>query len=85
MFYDDLVQILQSCDIPDSVKICAESRLREDLLMSSFAMMVLMVKLESFLHMEIDPAILEQSITVNDLLSAIHAYISVMKDAQEVQ
>ena len=73
MSYDELVRLIQSCDIPDDIVIEEGSRLREDLCMSSFTLMVLIVRLEEYLQREIDPVNLEASITVSDLLTAINS------------
>ncbi len=83
MSYDDLVQLLRTCDIPDPTAIRPDSRLREDLLLSSFSLMVLIVKLEELLGLEIDPAALEQSATVEGLLSALQAYVLLKKATGE--
>lgn len=72
MSFEDITRILQSCHLPETVEITLESRLREDLMLSSFQMMVLVVKLEEELCLEIDPTMLIDSATVQQLLSSIN-------------
>ncbi len=71
MSYDEFMRILRLCDISETDDIKPESRLREDLALSSFQMMVLLVELEKALQMEIDPVTLTDSSTVAELLSSL--------------
>lgn len=72
MSYDELVRLIRSCDIPEPTVIQRESRLREDLHMSSFEMMVLIVKLEKHLQRDINPIDMDASTTVGDLLTTVN-------------
>lgn len=73
MSYERLVELLRECAVDDETIITPETSLKEGLMLSSFTMMVLIVKVEKELGHEVDPVVLADSSTVKDLFIAINA------------
>lgn len=63
----ELVEIIRMCDVPQEIDILPAHKLREDLLMTSFSMMLLIIHLEEKIGHVVDLSLFVDVVTVNDL------------------
>ncbi len=62
-----LIEILRAAGVPEEADIRMESRLKEDLSLSSFSMMVILSEIERIKKKAIDPARIVRLETVRDM------------------
>ena len=63
----ELIHALRECGVPQEIEIRDDSLLQEDLLLSSFSLMMLLVRMEDLLHKTINPLRFADVKTVADL------------------
>ena len=63
----ELIQALRECGVPQEIEIRDDSFLQEDLLLSSFSLMMLLIRMEDLLHKTINPLRFADVKTVADL------------------
>lgn len=72
MTLEELITIVKECVECDKNTIDLRDRLKEDLMMTSFSMMMLVVKTEEKMGLSVDERLLAESKTVQDLIDIIN-------------
>lgn len=75
MTKEELITMLKECIEGDHSKISFQDRLKEDLMMSSFSMMMFLVKAEEKTRRNIDERLLAKAKNVQDLFDIINGTI----------
>jgi acyl carrier protein len=80
MTIEEIGEILHDCGATTSIVIRPEHRLKEELLLSSFSIMLLILRLEKALHCVINPSDFSSIEKVRDLLALIDRMDTLKKD-----